>query len=109
MAGGVFLAWEGMMNMICNVCKRNAEVPKPLKRTEGDLEIGYIVCPSCSQEYIISVTDPALRKQIKKYLRLSAKIRKGNAKISSYQEAEKLKTENVTRSKELIEQYLGLE
>lgn len=97
------------MEMICNVCHKRADISKPESRKEGDLEILCMTCPHCHQEYVISVTDPALRKNIKRYNRLRNQIKKGNVRVSVYREAEKLKAENVSRSRELIERYLELE
>ena len=96
------------METICNVCKEQTEIDKPVVRKEDDLEIQYITCPHCHQEYIIAVTDPALRKDIKKYKRLRQVIRSGKARVATYREAERQKEANVLRSRELICGYLGL-
>jgi transposase-like protein len=99
---------EESMETICNVCHKKAEISKPEKRRDGDLEIHYIACPHCHQEYVIAVTDPALRKNIKKYLRLRQVIKAGKPRISAYREADQLHSANVERSRQLIEGYLGL-
>ena len=97
------------MEMICNVCRKRADIEKPASRTEGELQIQYITCPECGQEYIVAVTDPALRKEIKRYIRLKRLIKKGNAAAGAYRDAEKLKAANASRCRELITGYLGLE
>ncbi|MBQ9685430.1 MAG: hypothetical protein IJV41_02625 [Oscillospiraceae bacterium] len=97
------------MKTICNVCRKRTDIGKPDIRTEGDLEIQYITCPSCGQEYIVAVTDPGLRKQIKSYDRLQQKIKNGNAAVGVYRKAEELHQENVMRCQQLIAQYLGIE
>ena len=69
------------MEMICNVCRKHAVMERPAVRTEKTLEIQYITCPVCGQEYIVAVTDPDLRKAIKRYIRLQHLIKKGNWKF----------------------------
>ena len=97
-----------MMETICNVCRKKAEIEMPQIRQEGDLEIQYITCQHCGQEYVIAVTDPELRKDIQKYMRLQQIIRSGKGRVSTYREAESLHTANVKRSRELIEEYLEI-
>ena len=97
------------MKIVCNICRKQGEVTEPQSRTEGELLIQYITCPECGQEYIVAVTDPDLRKAIKRYIRLQHLIKKGNAAVSVYKDAEKLKEANAARCRELITEYLGLE
>ena len=95
--------------MICNVCRHRGEVAEIKNRMEGDLSICYMTCPECGQEYLISVTDPELRKQIGKYKRLRQAIRSGKAKVGTYRQAEALHKENTARCQSLIQEYLGIE
>lgn len=97
------------MEMICNACRKRTDIEKPKLRTEGELQIQYITCPDCGQEYIVAVTDPDLRKDIKRYIRLQRMIKKGNATVATYRDAEKVKAANASRCRDLITEYLGLE
>ena len=91
------------MEMICNACRKQTDVEKPKLRTEGELQIQYITCPDCGQEYIVAVTDP------ERYIRLQRLIKKGNATVATYRDAEKVKAANASRCRDLITEYLGLE
>ncbi|MBR0161891.1 MAG: hypothetical protein IJQ02_11495 [Oscillospiraceae bacterium] len=97
------------MEIICNVCRKRAEIEEPKIRTEGDLEIQYVGCPSCGQEYIVSVTDAELRGGVEKYIKRLQAIKTGKMNPHFYRETERLHKENTRRCRELIQVYLGLE
>ena len=90
-------------------CESCNAVFEPLieKRTESDLEFVFFRCPSCGARYTISVTDPPLREQIREYTELAEEGRQRRLTESQYLYLQKLKEENVARSKELRKRYGG--
>lgn len=97
------------MEMICNACRKRTKILELNKRMEGDLEIQYITCSTCGQEYIVSLTDQALRVSLEEYDRLRKVIKAGNAPVGTYHKVEQLHKENTKRCQQLIQAYLGLE
>jgi DNA-directed RNA polymerase subunit RPC12/RpoP len=90
----------------CESCSAEFE-PLIEKRAEGDLEFLFFRCPSCGARYTVAVTDPALREQIREYTELAEEGRQRRLTESQYLYLQKLKEENVARSKELRKRYGG--
>ena len=90
----------------CESCNAEFE-PLIEKRAEGDLEYLFFRCPSCGARYTVTVTDPPLRKQIREYTELAEEGRQRRLTESQYLYLQKLKEENVARSKELRKRYGG--
>ena len=92
----------------CESCNAEFE-PLIEKRAEGDLEYLFFRCPSCGARYTISVTDTTLREQIREYTELAEEGRQRRLTESQYLYLQKLKEENVARSKELRKRYGGVD
>ena len=90
----------------CESCNAEFE-PLIEKRAEGDLEYLFFRFPSCGARYTVSVTDPPLREQIREYTELAEEGRQRRLTESQYLYLQKLKEENVARSKELRKRYGG--
>ena len=61
-------------NITCNQC--GAEFELTLRhRADGDLDITYIQCPFCNEEYLVSVTDSVLRDAISEHRKLADSIK----------------------------------
>jgi len=79
-----------------------------LKRKDGDLDIAYLKCPHCNEEFLVSVTDSVLRSAIDNYRELSRKIREStDAKTSAEiaEAARQMKNRNEQRCSALIAEY----
>ena len=50
----------------CDACGC-AFVPEPKTQREGEIEYSFFNCDYCGKAYIMSVTDAALRRSIRKY------------------------------------------
>ena len=92
-------------------CESCNAVFEPLieKRTESDLEFVFFRCPFCGARYTVSVTDSPLREQIREYTDLAEEGRQRRLTESQYLYLQKLKEENVARSKELRKRYGGVD
>lgn len=96
-----------MNKCLCDKCGAEFELT-PHHKTEGDLDIVYIQCSYCNEEYLVSVTDSVLREAIEKYLDTMKQARTVvDAKTSDElaRTARQMKAENHIRCKELIEKY----
>ena len=93
------------MEIICDRC--GAVVPHPEWKTarDGEIEHTYILCPSCGEPYRAGTTDGKLRRNIKKYSEMAARIKRGKCTEQFHRRAQKLKEENVKRSRELADAY----
>ena len=93
------------MEIICDRC--GAVIPDPEWKTarDGDIEHTYFLCPSCGETYRAGTTDGRLRGDIVKYTRMAARLKKGNCSEQFHRRAQKLKEENVKRSRELAEAH----
>ena len=89
------------MELICNKCGK--VIPKPDLKTirDGEIEHTYFLCPGCGEAYRVSTTDKHLRKRIGDYDRMSARLKCGNCKKEYEKRMQRLKKENVIRSRDL--------
>ena len=91
----------------CDKC--GAEFPLSLQeRKEGDLDITFIQCPHCREEYLVSVTDSVLRDAIKEHQGLMDKVRTAtDAETSNrlIEAAREMKENNLKRCSELMIEY----
>ena len=94
--------------ILCESCSAEFE-PLIEKRAEGDLEYLFFRCPSCGARYTVSVTDPPLREQIREYTELAEEGRQRRLTELQYLYLQKLKEDNVARSKELRKRYGGVD
>lgn len=88
----------------CDKCGRNIKINHKYKRV-GDLEYRYFSCKRCGAVYVISVTDEALRKEIKKYQKIMEGLQTQIVPPEISQEAQLILQTNVQRSRELKEKY----
>ena len=89
----------------CDACGC-AFVPELLSQREGEIEYTFFRCDYCGKAFMASVTDEALRRDIKRFARIAAIGRKRRLSEKERRKAEELLEENVKRSKELRGQYL---
>lgn len=79
---------------------------EPLTRTEGDLEVRYLKCAECGAEIVASVSDAILRDNIARYTAIAGRIK--NAPTERLiRRAQRLKADNVKRSRALRDNYLS--
>lgn len=91
------------MEIICDGC--GAVIPDPEWKTirDGDIEHTYFLCPSCGEAYRVSTTDGRLRGNIEKYTQMAVRLKKGGCSEQYHRRVQKLKEENVKRSRELAD------
>jgi len=82
----------------CDKCRKNIRV-RIKDKSIGELQYRYFSCWACGAVYVISVTDEALRQEIKAYQEL-VKMQKGSDKL-----AKEVLKRNVDRSRELQKKY----
>ena len=76
-------------NVRCDACGC-AFVPEPKTQREGEIEYSFFNCDYCGKAYIVSVTDAALRRSIRKYRSLAEKLKR-KARYLSYRTKNKNK------------------
>ena len=93
------------MEMICDKC--GTVIPDPEWKTarDGDIEHTYFLCPSCGEAYRVSTTDGKLRRNITKYTEMAARMKTGKCTEQYQRRVQKLKEENVKRSRELAAEH----
>ena len=93
------------MEMICDKC--GSVIPEPEWKTirDGEIEHTYFLCPSCGEPYRISTTDSRLRRNIEKYTEMAARLKKGKCTEQFHRRVQKLKEENLIRSRELAAEH----
>ena len=69
------------------------------KIQKGDLEYQYFTCKSCNTSYVVSATDPPLRREMQRYEDL---VKQANALA---QQAQELLQVNVKRCREIMDQH----
>ena len=93
------------MEIICDGCGTVLSQPEWKTLRDGDIEHTYFVCDSCGAAFSVSVTDGKLRKRIEDYTKLAARIKKGRCTEQFHRRVQRLKEDNVKRSRELKEQH----
>ncbi len=88
----------------CNTCGKNITVNPGYKR-EGELEYRYFVCRKCKAVYVISVTDEALRENIRRYQELTGKGQGKELPPETLQEVRLILKNNAERSRRLREAH----
>ncbi len=93
------------MEIICGRC--GAVIPDPEWKTirDGDIVHTFFLCPSCGEPYRVSTTDGKLRGNIGKYTQMAARLKKEKCSEQFHRRVQKLKEENVRRSRELAEMH----
>ena len=93
------------MEIICDKC--GAAIPEPEWKTirVGEIEHTYFLCPSCGEAYRCGTTDGKLRRSITRYVEMAARLKKGKCSEQFHRRVQKLKEENVRRSRELADAY----
>lgn len=89
----------------CDACGC-AFVPEPKTRREGEIEYSFFNCDYCGKEYIVSVTDTALRQSIRKYRSLAEKLKNKPLSEETLREVTALKDANTKRAAELRQMYI---
>ena len=92
-------------NCRCDSCGC-AFIPKPKTKREGEIEYSYFNCNYCGKAYMVSVTDAALRRSIRKYRTLSEKLKGKPVTEQTLREVTALKDANTKRAAELRQMYI---
>ena len=80
--------------------------PEILTRSEGEIEYSYFNCDYCGKAYIVTVTDAALRKNIRKYREIAERQRESTLSEMELLFAARLKEQNLKRAAELRQMYI---
>ena len=81
-------------------------VPEMQTQSEGEIEYSYFNCDYCGKAYIVSVTDAALRRSIRKYRSLAEKLKNKPLSEEMLREVTVLKDANTKRAAELRQMYI---
>lgn len=92
-------------NVRCDFCGC-AFLPEPKIQREGEIEYSFFNCDYCGKAYIVSVTDAALRKDIRKYAALAEQQKKNPLNEQALKEIVNLKEMNLKRATELRQMYI---
>lgn len=92
-------------NVRCDFCGC-AFVPEPKTQREGEIEYTFFNCDYCGKAYIVSVTDAALRKNIRRYAALAERQKKNPPNEQALREIVDLKEMNLKRAAELRQMYI---
>ena len=89
------------MEITCDKCGK--VIPDPGWETirDGDIEHTFFICGSCGAIYQVCVTDGPLRRNIEKYTEMAQKLKEKQCSELFQWQVQKLKEENVKRSREL--------
>ena len=93
-------------NIRCDACGC-AFVPEPKTLREGEIEYSYFNCDYCGKAYMVSVTDAALRRSIRKYRTLAEKLKGKPVTEQMLRQVTALKDANASRAAELRKVYLA--
>ena len=89
----------------CDACGC-AFVPEPKTQREGEIEYSFFNCDYCGKAYIMSVTDAALRRSIRKDRTRSEKLKGKPVTEQTLREVTALKDANTKRAAELRQIYI---
>lgn len=89
----------------CDFCGC-AFVPEPKTQREDEIEYTFFNCDYCGKAYIVSVTDAALRKNIRKYAALAERQKKYPLNEQLLREIANLKEMNLRRAAVLRQMYI---
>ena len=89
----------------CDACGC-AFVPEPKTQRKGEIEYSFFNCDYCGKAYIVSVTDAALRRSIRKYRTLAEKLKGKPLSEETLREVTALKDANTKRAAELRQMYI---
>lgn len=92
-------------NCRCDACG-SAFVPEPKTQREGEIEYSFFNCDYCGKAYIVSVTDAALRRSIRKYRTLAEKLKGKLLSEETLREVTTLKEANTKRAAKLRQIYI---
>ncbi len=89
----------------CDACGC-AFLPEPKMQREGEIEYSFFNCDYCGKAYIVSVTDAALRRSIRKYRSLAEKLKGKPLSEEMLRDVTVLKDANTKRAAELRQTYI---
>lgn len=96
-----------MSKILCNKCGAEFDVTL-YERKDGDLDITYIQCPHCDEEYLVSVTDGVLRNAVEECRCLFEKaqaVADTDTSEKLMEAARQMKDNNSKRCFELMAEY----
>jgi hypothetical protein len=92
-------------NCRCDKCGC-AFIPKPKTQRDGEIEYTFFNCDFCGKAFIVSVTDAALRRNIRKYAAFADRQKKSTLSEMELLFAARLKEQNLNRAAELRQMYI---
>ena len=92
-------------NCRCDKCGC-AFIPKPQAKREGEIEYSFFNCDYCGKAFIVSVTDTALRKNIRQYAAIAERQKENTLSEMELLFAARLKEQNLKRAAELRQMYI---
>ena len=92
-------------NCRCDSCGC-AFIPGPKTKREGEIEYSFFNCDFCGKAFIVSVTDEALRRNIRKYAVFADRQKTSTLSEMEMLVAARLKQENLRRAAELRQMYI---
>ncbi len=92
-------------NCRCDNCGC-AFIPGPKTKREGEIEYSFFNCDFCGKAFIVSVTDEALRRNIRKYAVFADRQKTSTLSEMELLVAARLKQENLRRAAELRQMYI---
>ncbi len=92
-------------NCRCDSCGC-AFIPGPKTKREGEIEYSFFNCDFCGKAFIVSVTDEALRRNIRKYAVFADRQKTSTLSEMELLVAARLKQENLRRAAELRQMYI---
>ena len=92
------------MTYKCDRCGAENEFA-PLSRMDGDLEVHFLRCGGCGAETVAAVSDSKLRDDVALYRTMAARIAAKRVSERFQRRVQRLKEQNVRRSRELRMQY----
>lgn len=98
-----------MLALDCDDCETTMYMR--YTNTNGELEATYYMCPKCGKVYPVSLTDAALREEIKKTRALNEEIRRRGPKEAGKElirKALSMKDANIKRCRQLMEEHRDL-
>ena len=93
------------MEIICELCGAVIHEPDWKTIRYGEIEHTYFKCPACGELFRFSTTDRKLRRNIEKYTEMASRLKKEKCSETFHRRVQKLKEENVRRSRELAKAH----
>lgn len=80
-------------NVECNECNEQFAISEKIRKHPNSIEETYFECPYCEYEYIVLVTDYALRKEVRDIKKLHERYIRRRSKATAKSEVLKTRLE----------------